>query len=100
MAIFNVVEKRKEWKEMVTLEIAGHLVFLDKSGINTDQTCLYGRVSSTQRTIDYALLNTPKTTVVHSSIRLDGEKIFTINQSGMTGTHFVQYLKETLLSNL
>ena len=32
---------------------------------------------------------------VLSSIRLDGEKAFTIYQGGTTGERFVQYLKET-----
>ena len=46
------------------------------------------------------LLNTPWTTTVLSSIRLDGEKAFTTYQGGTTGERFVQYLKETLLPTL
>ena len=41
-------------------------------------------------------MNTPQTTTVLSSIRLDGEKAFTTYQGGTTGERFVQYLKETL----
>ena len=35
-----------------------------------------------------------------SSIRLDGEKAFTIYQGGTPGERFVRYLKETLLPTL
>lgn len=77
-----------------------HLVFLDESGVNTDLTRLYGRALSSQRAVDHAPLNTPRTTTVLSSIRLDGEKAFTTYQGGTTGERFVQYLEETLLPTL
>ena len=93
-------EKRREWKETITPEMVEHLVFLDESGVNTDLTRLYGRAPSSQRAVDHAPLNTPKTTTVLSSIRLDGEKAFTTYQGGTTGERFVQYLKETLLPTL
>jgi len=76
------------------------LVFLDESGVNTNLTRLYGRAPSSQRAVDHAPLNTPQTTTVLSSIRLDGEKAFTTYQGGTTGERFVQYLKETLLPTL
>ena len=93
-------EKRREWKETIRPEMAEHLVFLDESGVNTDLTRLYGRAPSSQRAADHAPLNTPQTTTVLSSIRLDGEKAFTTYQGGTTGERFVQYLKETLLPAL
>lgn len=77
-----------------------HLVFLDESGVNTNLTRLYGRAFSSQRAVDHAPLNTPQTTTVLSSIRLNGEKAFTTYQGGTTGERFVQYLKETLLPTL
>ena len=98
--MFDVQEKRKEWKETITPEMVEHLVFLDESGVNTDLTRLYGRALSSQRVVDHAPLNTPRTTTVLSSIRLDGEKAFTTYQGGTTGERFVQYLKETLLPTL
>ena len=100
MTGFDVQEKRREWKETITPEMVEHLVFLDESGVNTDLTRLYGRAPSSQRAVDHAPLNTPKTTTVLSSIRLDGEKAFTTYQGGTTGERFVQYLKETLLPTL
>jgi hypothetical protein len=39
-------------------------------------------------------LNTPQTTTVPSSVRLDGEKAFTTYQGGTTGERFVLYLKD------
>ena len=50
--------------------------------------------------MNHAPLNTPRTTTVLSSIRLDGEKAFTTYQDGTTGERFVQYLKEILLPTL
>ena len=98
--MFDVQEKRREWKETITPEMVEHLVFLDESGVNTDLTRLYGRALSSQRAVDHAPLNTPRTTTVLSSIRLDGEKAFTTYQGGTTGERFVQYLEETLLPTL
>ena len=98
--MFDVREKRREWKETIKPEMAEHLVFLDESGVNTNLTRLYGRAHSSQRAVDHAPLNTPQTTTVLSSIRLDGEKAFTTYQGGTTGERFVQYLKETLLPTL
>ena len=100
MTVFDVQEKRREWKETITPEMVEHLVFLDESGVNTDLTRLYGRALSSQRAVDHAPLNTPRTATVISYIRLDGEKAFTTYQGGTTGERFVQYLKETLLPTL
>ena len=100
VTVFDVQEKRREWKETIKPEMLEHLVFLDESGVNTDLTRLYGRAPSSQRAVDHAPLNTPQTTVVLSSIRLNGEKAFTTYQGGTTGERFVQYLKETLLPTL
>ena len=98
--MFDVQEKRKAWKESIKPEIAERLVFLDESGVNIDLTRLYGRAPSSQRAVEHAPLNTPRTTTVLSSIRLDGEKAFTTYQGGTTGERFVQYLKEILFPTL
>lgn len=98
--MFDVVEKRRQWKETITPDMVEHLVFLDESGVNTDLTRLYGRAPSSQRAVDHAPLNTPQTTTILSSIRWNGEKAFTTYQGGTTGARFVQYLKETLLPTL
>ena len=100
MTVFDVVEKRRLWKENITPELTEHLVFLDESGINTDMTRLYGRAPSSQRVVDHVPLSTPKTTTVLSSIRFNGEKAFTTYQGGTTGERFLTYLQETLLPTL
>ena len=97
MTVFDVQEKRKEWKKTIRPDMVEHLVFLDESGVNTNLTRLYGRALSSQRAVDHAPLNTPQTTTV---LRLNGEKAFTTYQGGTTGERFVQYLKETLLPAL
>ena len=98
--MFDVREKRREWKKLIKPDMVEHLVFLDESGVNTDMTRLYGRAPSSQRVVDHTPLNTPQTTTILSSIRWNGEKAFTTYQGGTTGERFVQYLKETLLPTL
>ena len=98
--MFDVQEKRREWKETIKPEMLEHLVFLDESGVNTNLTRLYGRAPSSQRAVDHVPLNTPQTTTVLSSIRLNWEKAFTTYQGGTPGERFVHYLKETLLPTL
>ena len=100
VTVFDVQEKRKLWKENITAEIAEHLVFLDESGVNTNLTRQYGRAPSSQRVVDHAPLNTPKTTTVLSSIRFNGEKVFTTYQGGTTRERFLTYLEQTLLPTL
>ena len=74
VTVFDVKEKRKERKKTIQPDMVEHLVFLDESGVNTNLTRLYGRVLSSQRAVDHASLNTPQTTTVPSSIRLNGER--------------------------
>ena len=100
MTVFDVQEKRREWKEIIKPDMVEHLVFLDESGVNTDLTRLYGRAPSSQRAVDHTPLNTPQTTTVLSSVRLNGEKAFITYQGGTTGERFVQYLKDTLFPTL
>lgn len=67
VTVFDVQEKRKEWKKTIQPDMVDHLVFLDESGVNTNLTRLYGRAPSSQRAVDHATLNTPQTTTVLSS---------------------------------
>ena len=50
--------------------------------------------------VDRAPLNTPKSTTILSSIRLDGTMAFTTFQGGTTADKFLNYLKETLVPTL
>ena len=75
-------------------------MFLDESGINTDMTRRYARAKKNQRAVDSTPLNTPATTTVLSSIRLDGSCIYTTYQGGTTAERFENYLKSYLLPAL
>lgn len=50
--------------------------------------------------VDHTPLNTPKSTTILSSIRLDGELAFTTFQGGTTGDKFLAYLKDVLVPSL
>jgi hypothetical protein len=96
---FDVREKRREWNKSIKPDMVEHLVFLDESGVNTDLTRLYGRAPSSQRVVDHTPLNTPQTTAILSSIRLDGEKAFTTYQGGTTGGMFCLIFEGDFTSN-
>ena len=50
--------------------------------------------------VDHAPLNTPKSTTILPSIRLDGTMAFTTFQGGTTADKFLNYLKEDLIPTL
>ena len=76
------------------------LVFLDESGINTDLTRLYGRGKGKSRVWDKTPLNTPKSTTLLSSVRLDGEMICGYFQGPLNGDIFCSYVQEHLVPHL
>ena len=96
----DVQRKRKNWQQHIPENGAKNLVFLDESGINTDMTRRYARAKKNQRAVDSAPLNTPATTTILSSIRLDGSCIYTTYQGGTTAERFESYLKSDLLPTL
>ena len=100
MTVFDVKEKRAEWEEFLKKVDIRHLVFLDESGVNTNMTRLSGRSIGKARVRDHAPLNTPKTTTVLSSIRIDGSRTMVTYMGGTTGKGFVEYLKNDLLPTL
>ena len=60
----------------------------------------YARAKKNQRAVDSTPLNTPATTTILSSIRLDGSCIYTTYQGGTTAERFESYLKSDLLPTL
>ncbi len=96
----DVQKKREEWAKELAEIPEENLVYLDESGVNTDMTRLYGRAKSNARVVDKVPLSTPKTTTVLSSIRKDGEKIFTSYPGGTTTERFKEYLEEKLIPSL
>ena len=79
---------------------ADNLVFLDESGINIDMTRHYARAKTNERAVDSTPVNTPSSTTILSSIRLDGRTAHTIYQGGTTAERFAEYLRDTLLPTL
>jgi transposase len=96
----DVVQKRKEWKEILSNYDVNKLVFLDESGVNTDMTRMYARTIGGARAVDKTPINTPSNTTILSSIRLNGETAYTTYSGGTTGEKFVDYLKNTLFPTL
>ena len=82
--------KREQWSGFAKTTRASRLVFLDESGVNINMTRRYGRGKGGRRVVDRAPLNTPKSTTILSSIRLDGT----------TTDKFPNYLKEVLIPTL
>ena len=76
------------------------MVFLDESGANTDMTRYYARVEGGARANDSTLLNTPTSTTILSSIRADGEAVYTTLDGAVNGERFKEYLKEKLIHTL
>ena len=95
-----MTEKRKNWNDLISGFRASDLVFLDKSGCNTDMTRRYADSFGGSRAVDSTPLSKPKNTTILSSIQLDGTLHCTTFSGGTTVAHFKQYLKEDLLPHL
>ena len=96
----DVENKRKIWIENLPNYAKEKLVFLDKSGVNTNMTRIYGRSIGGTRSVDKTPLNTPANTTILSSIRINGEISYTTYSGGTTGDKFVEYLKNILIPTL
>ena len=92
--------KREQWSGFAKKTQACQLVFLDESGVNINMVRRYGRGKGGQRVVDHAPLNTPKSTTILSSIRLDGTMAFTTFPGGTTAERFLTYLREVLIPTL
>lgn len=68
--------------------------------MNIDMARRYGRGKGGRRVVDHAPLNTPQSTTILSSVRLDGEVAFTTFQGGTTRDKFLTYLKGVLIPTL
>lgn len=92
--------KREQWNGFAKEVQASQLVFLDESGVNINMARRYGRGKGGQRVVDHTPLNTPKSTTILSSIRLDGELAFTTFSGGTTADKFLTYLTQVLIPTL
>lgn len=75
-------------------------MFLDESGINTDMTSQYGRSKGKVRVVDSVPLNTPQSTTLLSSIRLDGGTVSVAFEGALKKERFLEYLRDHLIPNL
>ena len=82
--------KRERWSGFAKTTQASRLVFRYESGVNINTARRYGPGKGGRRVVDHAPLNTPKSTTILSSIRLDGT----------TADKFPNYLKEVLIPTL
>lgn len=96
----DVREKRKIWDKIISGYSPEKLVYLDESGVNTDMTRLYGRAIGGKRAVDSAPINTPTSTTILSSVRLNGETAYTTYSGGTTGDKFIDYLENVLIPTL
>lgn len=63
-------------------------------------TRLYGRSLSNERVVDNAPINTPTTTTILSSIRLNGDMAYTTYSGGTTSERFRDYIENVLCPTL
>jgi len=95
-----VQAKREQWSGFAKTTEASHLVFPDESGVNVNMVRHYGRGKGGRRVVDHTPLNTPKSTTILSSMRLDGEMASITLQGGTTGEKFLAYLTDILIPTL
>jgi transposase len=76
------------------------LVFIDESGSNTNMSRLYARAKGGERANDHVPLNTGETTSILSSMRLDGETVYTTFSGAVNGERFKEFLREFLAPTL
>ena len=73
---------------------------MDESGVNTDETRHYGRAKGGERVYDATPLNTPKSTTILSSVRMNGETIYTTFSGAVNGERFQEFLRDHLSTTL
>lgn len=92
--------QREKWRETIKTLDVSKLVFLDESGVNINLTRRYGRAIGKERVYDYAPLNTPKSTTILSSIRMDGTMIHQEFSGAVNREHFLNYVTNFLTPSL
>ena len=100
--VYRLAEQKaeNEWSGFSKTTQASRLVFKDENGVNINMSGRNGRGKGGRRVADHAPLNTPESTTVLSSIRLDGTMAFTAFQGGTTAGKFLNQLKEVLIPTL
>lgn len=96
----DVVAKRADWRALQADMDRSALIFLDESGVNIAMTRRYGRAKNKQRVVDSAPLNTPKSTTIVSSVRLDGTQVPHYLSGALKGDSFLSYIQNELAPTL
>ena len=96
----DVAQKWKDWNGLISGFKASDLVFLDKSGCNTDMTRRYAYSLGGSRAVDATPLSKPKNTTILSSIQLNGTLYYKTFSGGTTVERFKQFLETDLLPHL
>ncbi len=86
-------QKGNYGKKVISENDANKLVFLDECGVNTDMTRHYARAKSNERAADSTPVNTPCSTTILSSVRLNSQTAYTVYRGGTTAEQFAEYLK-------
>lgn len=94
------MEKRSTWVGEQSEMDLSKLVFLDESGVNTNMSRLYARAQGGARANDAVPLNTGVSTTILSSVRANGETIYTAFSGAVNGERFKEYLRELLVASL
>lgn len=94
------MEKRNDWMNAQPGMDISKLIFLDESGVNTNMSRLYARAEGGARVNDAVPLNTGVSTTILSSVRLNGEKVYTTFSGAVNGERFKEYLRELLGQSL
>lgn len=96
----DIQNKRRNWQQHISEKKVRNLVFLDESGINTNLTRIYARAKKEERAVGTAPINTPAYTTILSSVRLNGDCVYTVYSGGTTAGRFQKYLESSLLPTL
>ena len=90
----------EKWRETIQTLDVSKLVFLDESGVNIALTRRYGCVIWKEHVHNYTPLNTPKSTTMLSSIRMDGTMIHKEFSGAVNREHFMDYVTNSLTPSL
>ena len=96
----DVKVRRAIWSKMQGSMDAVSLVFLDESGVDTNLTRRYRRAKGKECVKDSVPLNTPKTTTILSSVRVDGTTVSKFFLGSMNGDLFLDYIQHDLVPTL
>jgi len=94
------VEKRKNWANEKEAFDIDRLVFIDESGVKTNESRFFGRAFRGERVRDYAPCGSYKSVTMVSSVRIDGSTACMTFEGSLTGEIFKIYVEQVLIPTL